>query len=151
MQDMAASYRLPCYDKFLISVTITLALFTLESLIVAVPTHCKTLKSLQYFVLSKNIALTVLLLNPSMHNENNVLVILFPTPVGPQKHHQTFRNPQINLEFFTWITNAFSKLVLVCQCFSLYFCREQYNWKETSPHHHITILPFQRYAQIMSI
>ena len=93
---MAASYRLPCYAKLFASVTITLALSTLESLIVAVPTHCKIVKPLQCFVLSKIIALTMLFLTPLMHNENSVIVILFRAPLGPQKHHQTFRDPQMN-------------------------------------------------------
>lgn len=98
---MAASHRLPCYAQLPVSLTITLAISTLESLIVAVPRHCKWVKFLQYFALSKIIAFTALLLALLMHSENRGVVIHFPAPLGWQKHQQIFKDPQKNLEFLT--------------------------------------------------
>lgn len=56
-------------------------------ILAAVPTHCKIVKFLQYFVLSKITDLTMLFLTPLQHNENGGVIILFPVPLGAQKHH----------------------------------------------------------------
>lgn len=118
---------MPCQIACFHLQSIMLAVSALESLSATVPIHCKVVKSLQYFVFSKFTDLTIL----QCINAQGKYRFLPCFPQG-QKHHQTSRDPLMNLEFLTWSTYTFSKLPLVRQCFSLCFCRELCNYKENT-------------------